>query len=356
MSVQKLFRTQIGGFHKDDVNNYIKNTDVKHAEELAQLREQIQSLEKKVSEAEAEKAQLSESLSSLQDRFTLSESEKNAALLSLADGEERLGAMQTELDDTRRSMAFYKSESETQMKVMANQKADITAKDETISALEDTVALLRSQLAEQTSALEQMVADNGILEKQAADLREQMQSSVRFSENADDKDSPAYKIGMYDKISSQLGDILINANRNADDILANARTEADRLIAEIAMECEQKRTDCDAAVSRIKSETEEEASYIRERLSSTANELLSAVSHELHGSIENCVREINSGFTDMQYEFKSLLSKITGRSDEMNDRVNYYQACVSDSIEAKLCAMDEKYGIQKMNADEGDHA
>ncbi len=356
MSVQKMFRTQIGGFHKDDVNNYIKSTDVKHAEELAQLREQIQALEKKAGLAEEENARLSESLASLKEQYILSENEKNAALVSLADGEERISAIQTELDETRRSMAFYKSEAETQMKVMANQKADITSKDEAISAMEDTVALLRTQLDEKTAALEQMVADNGILEKQAADLREQMQTSARFSENADDKDSPAYKIGMYDKISSQLGDILINANRNADDILANARTEADRLIAEIAMECEQKRTDCDAAVSRIKSETEEEASYIRERLSHTANELLSAVSNELHSSIENCVREINSGFTDMQYEFRSLLSKISGRSDEMNDRVNYYQTCVSDSIEAKLCAMDEKYGIQKMNADENEHA
>ena len=33
----KIFRSQIGGFNRDDVNNYIKETDLKHSSEVIAL-------------------------------------------------------------------------------------------------------------------------------------------------------------------------------------------------------------------------------------------------------------------------------------------------------------------------------
>ena len=164
--------------------------------------------------------------------------------------------------------------------------------------------------------------------------------------NVNEKGSDAYKLSMYDKISSQLGDILINANRSAEEIVREAKDEAEKLRADIHLECEQKREECDAVIARTKEETEEEASYIRERISQTATELLDNVSGDLHGSVENCVRELTTSITDIEYEIKTLLSKMNQRSDEMNSLIAYYQNGVLEEIKKKLAAMDEKYGIR----------
>ena len=95
-----------------------------------------------------------------------------------------------------------------------------------------------------------------------------------------------------------------------------------------------------------KSETEEEAAYIRERLSEAANELLKAVSADLHTNIDNCMREIETGISGMQYEVNTLMQKIESRNSEMSDRIDYYRNCVTDGITKKLSDMDEKYGIE----------
>ena len=164
--------------------------------------------------------------------------------------------------------------------------------------------------------------------------------------NPNDKSSPAFKIAMYDRISSGLGDLMISANRDADTILQKAKDEAAHIIEQADNECSQKVKECDAAVSKIKSETEEEAAYIRERLSEAANELLKAVSADLHTNIDNCMREIETGISGMQYEVNTLMQKIEGRNSEMSDRIDYYRNCVTDGITKKLSDMDEKYGIE----------
>ena len=170
-----------------------------------------------------------------------------------------------------------------------------------------------------------------------------------------DRGSDAYKLDMYDKVSSQLGDILIGANRNADEIISAAKSEAEKLRTDTEIECEQKRADCDAAVSRTRIEVEEEAAYIRERLSAAAGALLAGVSTDLHANTENCIRELTACVEDMQYEIRTLFSRLTARSSEMNDRINYYQTCAAEGVGAKLAEMDEKYGIPMlMNPADGD--
>ncbi|MBQ4354801.1 MAG: hypothetical protein IJC71_07885 [Clostridia bacterium] len=383
MGEGKVFRTQISGFNKNDVNNYIKETDEKHTAECASLREEIAGLTEKaeqalasLSEVEKQLADAQSAADELRAKLTQKESELTETSASLVSA-------QKELAEFQKATAFYKSESETQIRVMASQKEEIktltdkleaeqkqsadelAAQKERVSALENKAAGLLTlvsekdqQFTEMDNRMQQLAAEaeqlkaakdallqqNDALSEEIRNLREEAEKAAQFDENTDDKNSPAYKIGMYDKISSQLGDILITANRDADDLLTAAKEEAERMRSEVDYECETKRAECDAAISRIKTETEEEAAYIRERLSQTANELLTTVSSDLHGSIENCVREINTSFTDIQYEFRTLLSRIANRSSEMNDRVNYYQSCVSDGIEEKLAAMDEKYG------------
>lgn len=382
MSDTKIFRSQIGGFNRDDVNNYIKETDLKHSAEIEALRAEIAELAKKNEEIDALKAEKNE----LEAKLGESEASKNNLLIKLSAAEkasvikaDELAAKEKELADTLKSMTFYKNESEAQIKVIASKKDEIeeitkkhiefaakaeenlNAEKKKSAALESDNAALTADkdtliseknelIAERLSLLEAknaLTAEKDSLALKFDELCRSLEEAKKFNENADDKNSPAYKVGMYDKISSQLGDILINANRNADDLITSAKEDAERLRAEVDAECEQKRAECDTYVAQTKAEIDEEASYIRERLSRTANELLTAISDDLHGSIEHCIHEINTDFTDIQYEFKTLLSKIAARSNELNDHVNYYQSCVADGIEEKLSVLDEKYGIHR---------
>ena len=81
-------------------------------------------------------------------------------------------------------------------------------------------------------------------------------------------------------------------------------------------------------------------------LSFKCDELLNAVSADLHTNIDNCMREIETGISGMQYEVNTLMQKIESRNSEMSDRIDYYRNCVTDGITKKLSDMDEKYGIE----------
>ena len=56
----KMFRTQMGGFNKDDVNNYIKDTDLKHSLEIEKLTEKIAKLEAEIATVNEKCAALTE--------------------------------------------------------------------------------------------------------------------------------------------------------------------------------------------------------------------------------------------------------------------------------------------------------
>ena len=53
MDGARRFRSQLGGYNKDDVNGYIKETDLKHAAEADALREEITALREELEQKEA---------------------------------------------------------------------------------------------------------------------------------------------------------------------------------------------------------------------------------------------------------------------------------------------------------------
>ena len=96
---------------------------------------------------------------------------------------------------------------------------------------------------------------------------------------------------------------------------------------------------------RTRAETEEEAAYIRDRLSDTAGQLLTEISGDLHDNVGSCLREVDTCIAEMQSDMETVLNTIEARYREMNDRILYFQNCVTDTVADKLHAMDEKYGI-----------
>jgi len=337
----RKFRTQIGGYNKEDVNKYIKECDLKNADKLEQLNKTISSLQEELSSAIVTKK--------------IAVDNHDSLLKQKNEIENELSQKNTIIDDLTFSL-------QEKSKELNDLSAIITSLEEKLSSSSiDTKQEndeLRESLAERENECNELSEKNANLESQIteltnelASLREGLEAKEKADGDITNKESNAYKLHMYNKISSQLGDILINANRTADEILNSARIEADKLKNDTDNECAKKREECNSEIENLKKECEEEAEYIRNRLAHTASNLLSSVIADLHGSIENCTREINSCITDMQYEIKTLSSKIIGRSNEMNERINYYQNCAYDGIEKKLNAIDEAYNSTSQSDD-----
>lgn len=364
MNTEIKFRTQISGYNKEDVNRYIKENDIKYSAQLNEINDTVTSLQNELSGIIASHTK---ELDGLNERLVTAESEKVRA--------------ESELSEIRGKYDSVRLDFEAQSGVISSLTDKLTAERETIEQLTEKIASLerecdesklaadskQKEIEEKESIIESLRAEidekNRLLSEKdfaiaaktedatAAEITEPTEEKNPLGD-INDKNSPAYKLAMYDKISSGVGDLMINANRTADSILQRAQEEAERLRSQTDEECDQKVKECEATVAKIKSETEEEAAYIRERLSEAANELLCSVSESLHTNVENCVREIESGTSDMQYEIKSMMQKIESRNKEMGDKIDYYKSCISDGIRDKLSSMDEKYGIKR--ADEGD--
>lgn len=364
MNTEIRFRTQIGGYNKDDVNKYIKENDLKYSAQLDEINNTVTSLQSELGEISAEHEK---ELDSLREGLASAEEEKSRSVRELAEIREKYDCL--------------KRDFEAQSGVINSMTDDLAAEIEKNSVSAKKIASLENECSENKLAVSQREREIDEKDKLIESLRAEINEKNRLLAEGDaeiaagalewnvtatpeaneeknplgdinDKNSPAYKLAMYDKISSGLGDLMINANRTADSILQKAQEEAERLRSQTDDECEQKVRECDAAVAKVKSETEEEAAYIRERLSEAAKELLCSVSAGLHTNIENCVREMENGAADIQYEIKAMLKKIDSRSKEMSDKIDYYHSCISDGIREKLSNMDDKYGIKR--ADEGD--
>ena len=304
-----MFRSALGGFNRDDVTNYIKETDQKHADALAEVTALLEEAQRSYEELSAKNEELSAKAEELQ-------SEKDALSLKLDE-------VTAQRDEARK-------ENEQSNKTFRDLRHQFDIAEANFRELSETSEARANEWAKEKEDLL----------RQIAELRE---AAVTPEYDPDDHSSPAYKLEMYDKISAQLGDILINANRNADDILEAARQEAETLRLDAETECSQKRAECDAEICRIRKELEKEAKNLRNSLTSATASVLSDISADLHGNVENCIREMNTCITDMQYELQTMLVRIQKSTDEMNNRIGYYQSSAAEGIETKLAEMDRDF-------------
>ena len=56
----------------------------------------------------------------------------------------------------------------------------------------------------------------------------------------------------------------------------------------------------------------------------------------------------------MQYEIKTLVNRFQSRSSEMDDKITYYQGCVSEEIHKLLDDMNKKYGVPSSDGEKAD--
>ena len=343
---QKKFRNAMGGYNKEDVNAYIKETDLQNSAVQEELNHQITALR-----ADLEALQLAK------EQWESKENEYTSCIQKLqeqsSDKDRQLSEQESALQDLQKHTDVLRTQMESQNTVIETLQGEKGQLEEEVTALKES---LRSSEAK-ADALEQKLAEMQTqMEAAAAEMQHALEAEKMRAEEeiarfkaafTEDENSTGYKIRMYDKISGQIGDILLGANRNADDILNTAREDADRMRSETAEELEKNRSDLQSEITRIRQETEQEAISIRERLAETAETMLSGISEEMHANIENCLKELATCMTEVEYDTETMLQTMQNRYREMNDRLQYYQSCVQEHVDQQLRDMDQKYGILK---------
>ncbi len=370
MQGEERFRNALGGYNKEDVNRYIKETDLANAARVDTLQKQTEELSDGLEKAHKE----IDDLTAVNEQMTAKLSDANAQIVEKDDS---IAERDTTIRDLQKRLDIAKAQTDAQNTVMDKLKKEasvlqerLTEQEMKITSLEKAKADAESEIATLSAEKERAIAACSEAEKagkasvqSAIDTEEikwkKMLSDAVAAEKArgdaeleklrrefdSGEESIAYKLRMYDKISGQIGDILLNANRNADDILTSAHEEADKLRSDAMEEANRIGVEAQAQAMRTRSETEEEASYIRDRLSVTAGHLLTEISGDLHDNVDSCLREVDTCITEMQSDMETVLNTIQARYREMSDRILYYQNCVTDTVSDKLHEMDEKYGI-----------
>lgn len=358
------FRNALGGYNKEDVNRYIKETDLAFTARLDTMQKQldaaadnaadangkIEALQKKVEECTAQLAQAASQLSEKEMQC----SQKDATLQEL---QKRLDIARAQTDAQNAVMEKLKKENAALTETLKTKAAEMEEAQEQVSRAlrekeEAIAACAEAEKSVQTAVHTETEKWQLLLRNAVAEEKEKSEAEIaRLRKEFDSgEESVAYRLRMYDKISGQVGDILLNANRNADDVLAAAHAESEKIRSDAMEAAEQIQNDAYAKAERTRAETEEEAVYIRERLSDTAEQLLAIISGNLHDNVGSCIREVDTCIAEMQSDMNTTLNTIQARYREMSDRILYYQNCVTDTVEKKLREMDEKYGIAPGNA------
>ena len=326
----RKFRSAVGGYNKEDVNTYIKEADLQNVAKQEEMQKAIASL--------------------TEERDTLLE-EKNTLLRQSEQQATELLTRSEEMETLRKQVEDLLARTEEQNTALEKLQAEKDSAEKIAADLTEELRLaktaaeeLERRLTEQKEMAETKYRElETALEAEKSRAEEEIASfKAAFTEK---EDGTGYKIRMYDKISGQIGDILLGANRDADEILSNARAEADKMRMETADELEKNRSDLQTELDRIREDTKEEAANVRQKLSETAGTMLADISMEMHSNIDNCLKELATCMTEVEYDTETMLQTMQKRYREMNDRLQYYQSCVQEHVDSKLAELDQKYGI-----------
>lgn len=206
------------------------------------------------------------------------------------------------------------------------QADEAESRAETLSAELDAITADKTALegirASLQEAIDQLKEENEALREKLAAAEAE---NARLAVSPEDGD----KSQKYDRISAQIGDIMISANTSADAIVAAANDHAAKIITD----------------------TENEANDIRTRLSAAADDMLSEISGELRASTEGYLFELSNALCEMRDNTSAMVADFQKRSRELSMKVEYYQTTLSDTVNTALKQMDEKYGIRRPSAE-----
>ncbi len=133
---------------------------------------------------------------------------------------------QAEKQQLQTALADAESVIEEKNTVIESQKQIIADSKDIIENYEQALDKI-TKLERDAEEKEQLIAaQNDALDKLCCEVEE-----LKNKAKSEGNNELGEKARLYDTMSSQIGDILISANKNAEDIILQAKTDADKIIA-----------------------------------------------------------------------------------------------------------------------------
>lgn len=277
---KRVFRNSVGGYNKDDVNSYIMNINNRFSAAEETYKDEIRNLNEQLSLAQENSAALS------------------VASETLINTEHRLSEAQSQIEEKEQLIEKYRLQESDMIKKINELENRCLSLSETIEKLQKDIFVEKTDEENKLDA--PINPDLDIINENICEKLE--------------NESDRKKILMYDKISAQIGDIMISANKNAEEILKNAEETAKNMI--------------DEGMKR--------AADTKMEMQNLAEGLISELNRDIKTSTEACIKEFKDYVEEITYNSKIMAGELENKYQEMTGKINYYQNALEESISKRF--------------------
>jgi cell division septum initiation protein DivIVA len=258
------FRITFRGYNKDDVSGYIEKINAQFISAEKGYKKQIDTLT-------GEAAELNKKLTN--------RSTENSAGIGAGDigAGDDIAVLKRRIDELTKQNAEY---------------------EQLISSQDEKIEAMKTESEKLNSERNNLTAD---IEKANATI-EELNSVIKLSKDYIEK------AALYDKMSSQIGSMIIHANEKADEILFSANEKADAVVFEANTQSVNMMSETDKDIRFIKAAFKEQIGFILQNINET---------------IKSANDNYNHDFTSLQGE---ILSKFQDIIQLMKDRADTLQA------------------------------
>jgi len=245
-----MYKEYIDRMEKENVDvrekySELRNTFEKSQEELAVQSERAEKAEKENVILYAAKTELERKNSELISRFD-SESEENALLC------EKIKTLNSSREESEAREIEYKKKESEYLSVISSLEEKLNSVSAERSSLNSLLSEKNRELEEILPQFDQVKEElhNALSELKNRGCSERQCAAVHVPPASNDQVNESEKARIYDKVSYQLGSILIDAREIADGIISDANREADKMIADAKFESEAIHAETDERIKR----------------------------------------------------------------------------------------------------------
>ncbi len=311
------FRTSVRGYNKDDINKYIKELNGNFVFATRDYEDKIRALKSVVS-----------------------------------DKEQIIARLQKELSDCRHELAKAVSDKQELPAESDTEKPEENAK---ISESEALISALRERCEDMLGRLKTLGDEKIKAEVRASEAQTRVRQleakllSASELQKLPEDDDLIHKAEMYDKISSQIGRIMIDARENSDIIISDAKNRAKK----IHEDSEEVLRRADAEAKLIKEQAENELLRCRKN----AEEYLRSLSGTFASVSAGAAKQVGTKYGELVslicVQLHDAADKAARQSDElaevlMKDCSSELETAVKKAIVEMTDNMDyNKFGETK---------
>lgn len=189
------------------------------------------------------------------------------------------------------------------MKINAELEAADKTAENSKKETDKIKADLKDALSELEEAKKELAEQNSIISAQYEEidaLKEKLAALPERAEKAED-DSLSEKAELYEKMSAEIGDVLIDAKKSANEYLSRAKT----------------------------------------KISGRSEKALGAITDDMREGVDGCFRETTAYMNAMQIEINRLLADFSGKNKSMNERIKALHSSLSKNINEEIDSMSE---------------